>query len=145
MSKASVAVLGYVTPAGEPRTSCVVYKALGHRLYVAVAPDGWKARHIRSGDQVAVTVLVPRGGLLSLLFPIPPASISFHGVAAMHAADALEVRPLLDQLKGLLPPERAASACVLEIEPQADFVTYGVAVPLMKMRDPATARARVPV
>src|SRR6266540_114942 len=45
-AKASFAVLGHVTPAGEPRSSGVVYKTVGRRLYVAVAPDSWKARHI---------------------------------------------------------------------------------------------------
>ncbi len=45
VAKASFAVLSQVTPAGEPRSSGVVYKTIGRRLYVAVAPDSWKARH----------------------------------------------------------------------------------------------------
>jgi hypothetical protein len=80
LAKASFAVLSHVTPAGEPRSSGVMYKTLGRQLYVAVAPDGWKA-----------------------------------------------------------------SACLIEVIPEGTFVTYGVGVPLLKMRDPATARARVPV
>ena len=49
--KASFAILGYVTPSGEPRSSGVVYKVIDGRIYVAVAPDSWKAKHIgRSGD-----------------------------------------------------------------------------------------------
>src|SRR5512144_2098411 len=44
ISKASFAVLGYVTPTGEPRSSGVVYKTLDRRLYVAVAPESWKAK-----------------------------------------------------------------------------------------------------
>ena len=66
LGKASFAVLGYVTPAGEPRSSGVVYKSIGRRLYVAVASDSWKARHIAATRRVAVTVPVRRGGLLSL-------------------------------------------------------------------------------
>src|SRR4029453_3383548 len=46
IAKASFAVIGYVTPAGEPRSSGVVYKSIGRRLYVAGAPDSWKARPI---------------------------------------------------------------------------------------------------
>jgi hypothetical protein len=42
-----------------------MYAAAPGRLYVAIAPDSWKARHIPATDQVAVTVLVRRGGLLS--------------------------------------------------------------------------------
>lgn len=143
LHKASAAVLGHVTASGSPRTSAVVYQAIGRHLYVAVAPDGWKARHIAADNRVSMTVLVPRGGLLSLAFPIPPASISFHGRATVHAADAPEVAPLLAQLASLLPPERAASSCLIEIAPAGDFVTYGIGVSLLAMRDPARARARV--
>lgn len=39
VTRASFAVLSHVTPAGEPRSSGVVYKASRRRLAVAVAPD----------------------------------------------------------------------------------------------------------
>lgn len=145
VEKASAAVLGHVTKAGEPRTSGVVYKAHDRHLYIAVAPDSWKARQIASGDCVSMTVLVPRGGLLSLMLPIPPATITFRGVARVIPADAPEAGPLLVQLKGLIPPERAKSACLIEVAPVGHFLTYGVGVSLMSMRDPAAARARVRV
>lgn len=88
ISKGSFAVISYETPTGEPRSSGVMYKVLGHRLYVVVAPDSWKARHIAQNPDVAVTVLVRRGGVLSLVFPIPPATISFHGEALVYAGNA---------------------------------------------------------
>src|SRR4051812_11609227 len=75
---ASFAVVGYITPAGEARSSGVVYKAVHGRLYFAVAPESWKARHIAITKQVSVTVPVHRGGILALVAPIPPATISFH-------------------------------------------------------------------
>src|SRR5450759_5993641 len=62
ISKVSFAVLNYVTPAGEPRSSGVVCGTAGRRLYVATAPYSWKARHISDGDQVAVTL--PPGRLV---------------------------------------------------------------------------------
>lgn len=145
IDKRSFAVLGYVTPAGEPRSSGVVYKTLGRRLYVAVAPDGWKARDIPQTGLVAVTVPVRRGGLLSLVVPIPPATISFHARATVHAPGSPEMTPVLEQLGSLLPKERRATATVIEIVPEDAFVTYGVGVPLTKLPDPAIARARVPV
>src|SRR6266702_6528505 len=58
VAKASFAVLGYVTPSGEPRSSGVVYKTVGRRLFVAVAPDSWKAKHVAETGRVAVTGLV---------------------------------------------------------------------------------------
>jgi hypothetical protein len=145
LAKASFAVIGYVTPAGEPRSSGVVYKTIGQRLYVAVAPDSWKARHIAASRRVAVTVPVRRGGLLSLVAPIPPATISFHAQAIVHPAGAPRVRPLLKELGSLIPVERRTSACLIEIVPEGAFLTYGLDVSLSKMRDPAAARARVSV
>jgi hypothetical protein len=88
---------------------------------------------------------VRRGGLLSLVLPIPPATISFHGTAIVHAADSPEVRSVLKELASLLPAERQASACIIEVIPEGRFVTYGVGVSLMQLRDPAAAGARVPV
>src|SRR6266511_163638 len=143
VAKASFAVLGHVTPAGEPRSSGVVYKTVGRRLYVAVAPDSWKARHIAASRQVAVTVR--RGGILSLVAPIPPATVSFHATAIVHPAGSLEVGSLSKELASLLPAERRASACIIEVIPQGAFLTYGLGVSVLKMRIPAAARARVPV
>jgi len=145
IAKASFAVLSYVTPAGEPRSSGVVYRTLGRRLYVAVAPDSWKARHVAVDTRVSLTVPVHRGGVLALVMPIPPATVSFHGRAIVHPAGSPEVGPLLDELGSLLPAERRTSAAIIEIAPEGAFVTYGIGVSLAKMRDPASARARVPV
>jgi Pyridoxamine 5'-phosphate oxidase len=145
LSEASFAVVGYVTPSGAPRSSGVVYQTVDRRLYVAVAPDSWKAQHIAAGGKVAVTVPVRRGGILSLVAPIPPATVSFHAAAIVRPPGAPEVRSLLEELTSLLPAERRDSASVIEISPEGAFLTYGLGVSLMKMRDPATARARVPV
>ena len=145
LGKASFAVISYVTPSGAPRSSGVVYKAVGRRLYVAVAPDSWKAKHISISGRVAVTVPVRRGGLLSLVFPIPPATVSFHGTAVLHAAGSAEIVALLKELQSLLPAERRASSTLIEVVPEGQFVTYGLGVSLMDMANPARARARVPL
>ena len=145
LAKASFAVLSHVTPAGEPRSSGVLYKTVGRRLYIAVAPDSWKARHVAASGRVAVTVPVRRGGLMSLVTPIPPATISFHASAIVHQADSPEVRSVLKELASLLPAERRVSARILEVIPEGCFVTYGVGVSLTQLRDPAAAAARVPV
>jgi Pyridoxamine 5'-phosphate oxidase len=145
IAKASFAILGYVTPSGDPRSSGVMYKATDRRLYVAVAPDSWKAKHIAACGRVAMTVPVRRGGVMSLLAPIPPATISFHGSAIVHPAGSPEARAVLEKVLALLPADRRASASIIEVVPQGAFVTYGLGVSLMKMRDPATARGRVSV
>lgn len=145
VAKASFAVISHVTPAGEPRSSGVMYKAVGGRLYVAVAPESWKAKHVAANGRVAVTVPVRRGGLLSLAAPIPPATISFHGAGIVHPAGSPHAVSLLQKIGSLAPPERRASAAVIEIVPEGAFLTYGVGVPLRTMLDPVAARAHVPV
>ena len=145
VAKASFAVLSHVTPAGEPRSSGVVYKAIDRRLYVAVAPDSWKAKHVAADGRVAVTVPLRRGGLLSLLAPIPPATISFHGTAIVHPAGSPKARAALRELGSLLPAERRASGSVIEILPEGQFLAYALGVPLRRMLDLAAAQARVPM
>jgi hypothetical protein len=145
VARASFAVLSHVTPAGEPRSSGVVYKVTGQRLVVAVAPGSWKARSIAADGRVAVTVLVRRGGILSLVAPIPPASISFHGTAVVCPAGSPQARSLLAELGPLVPAERRAEASVIEITPVGAFRTFGIGVSLRAMLSPAAAQARIPV
>jgi hypothetical protein len=143
--KRSFAVLGFTTPNGEPRTSGVVYATLGHDLYVVVAPDSWKARYIAIDARVSMTVPVRRGGMLSLMAPIPPATITFPGRAEVFPPGAPEIAPVVRELGGLLPEERRDEVAVVRIRPEGTFVMYGVGVSLMRMRDTVAARARVPV
>jgi Pyridoxamine 5'-phosphate oxidase len=145
LARASFGVISYVTPAGQPRCSGVVYATAKGRLYTAVAADSWKARHIGATSRVAVTVPVRRGGVLSLLFPIPPATISFHGSAIVHPPGPVAERPVPKELASLLPADRQAHACILEILPEGQFLTYGLGVSLRQMRNPPMARAHVPV
>jgi hypothetical protein len=143
VGKASFAIVSHVTPAGKPRSSGVVYAEERHHLYVAVAPDGWKARQIADHQQVAVTIPVRRGGPLSLLLPIPPATISFHARVIAHPAGSLDLRTVSKKLLSLLPKDRRA-ATVFELVPEDTFLTYGIGVSLKAMMDPVAARAHVP-
>jgi len=141
VSRASFAVLSHVTPAGAPRSSGVVYAVSGDRMLVAVAKDSWKARHIGTDGLVSVTVPIRRGGPLSLLLPIPPATVSFPAVATIHSGETLYRIPALAKL---VPPERWASCVIVDVRPTGHYVTYGVGVPLLRMRDPVRSRARIP-
>lgn len=148
LAKASFAVISYVTPTGAPRSSGVVYTIVGRRIYVAVAPNSWKARQIAVSGQVSVTVPVRRGGILALLLPIPPATISFHGTATVYPAGSTTNDALVKaraRLDSMMPPERRAAATIIEITPEGRFLTFGVGIPLMQMRNPAAASAHVPV
>jgi hypothetical protein len=145
LEKASFAVVSHVNAAGEPRSSGVVYGVVDHRLYMAVASDGWKARQIANDQEVALTVPVRRGGILSLLVPIPPATITFRATATVHPAGSLDVTSVSKDLAKLVPDERKDSSVIIELVPKGRFLTYGIGVSLMDMRDPRLARASVPV
>jgi hypothetical protein len=145
LAKTSFAVLGHVNAAGEPRSSGVVYGVANRRLFVAVAADGWKARQIATGDAVALTVPVRRGGILALVVPIPPATITFHARATVHPAGSLDIGSVSPDLEKLVPETRKTGSCVLELVPEGRFLTYGIGVSLMAMANPALALARVPI
>ena len=144
LSSGSFAVISYVTPGGAPRSSGVVYTTVGKRLYTAVAPDSWKARHIAASKRVSVTVPVRRGGILSLVLPIPPATISFHAAATAHPSGSLKLASISRQLESMVPPDRREAAVVIEITPEGDFLTYGLGVSLMDMQKPELSQAVVP-
>lgn len=145
VARNSFAVLTHVTPAGAPRSSGVVYTVTDDRMFVVVANDSWKARHIAQDARIAITVPVRRGGPLSLLFPIPPATISFSAKATVHSGTSTADSPALTKLAALVPPERRSASTLIEIKPTGSYITYGIGVPLMRMRDTARSRARVPV
>jgi Pyridoxamine 5'-phosphate oxidase len=145
LAKASFAVVSYVTPTGKPRSSGVVFTTVGRRLYFATAVDSWKARQITANGQVAVTVPVRRGGIMSLLLPIPPATITFHASAIVHPASKLKEPSLAKQLAPLQPAQRRTASRVIEVIPEGQFLTYGIRVPLRQTANPDLALARVPV
>jgi hypothetical protein len=136
--------MSHVTASGKPRSSGVVYGTDGSRILVVVAASSWKARTITDGQLVALTVPVRRGGLLASLFPIPPAAISFRARAKVGEPGMLDRDSLPKQFARLLPPATAPS-CVIELTPEGNFLTYGIGVSLMQMRDPEISLVRVPV
>lgn len=142
---ASFAVLGYVTPFGEPRSSGVMYKVVAKRLYTVVAPSSWKARHIAARNHVSVTVPVHRGGVLALVAPIPPATISFHASAVVHPPGSVQIASISKELESWLPEDRMDAGVLIELIPEGQFLTYGIGISLSDMQKPELASAVVPV
>lgn len=141
---ASFAVLSYVTERGEPRSSGVSYAVVGRRLYVAVAPDSWKARQIMTDQIISLVVPIRRGGLLADLLPIPPATVSFRARVRVRPLGSIDVETTSIALARALRELRHTSNVILELLPHGRFLTYGVGVSLLAMRDPALAQASVP-
>jgi Pyridoxamine 5'-phosphate oxidase len=111
LEKTAFAVISFVTPEGKPRSSGVVCAAARRHLYVVIASDSWKARQISDGDPVSVTVPVRRGGLLSLIAPIPPATVTFRARATVQPAGSVSIESVSKKLASLLPPERKNGVC----------------------------------
>ncbi len=146
IDKELFAVVGMVNAANEARTAGLVYIVRDRRLYLATGANTWKARHIAANPHVSVTIPIAKRVPIMPWMKIPQATITFQGTA--HVCGAGEAMP--DLLQKLLGPmandqEVIAGSCLIEIVPVGEFVTYGIGVRLIEMRDPNKARGRAPV
>ena len=137
------AVLGMVTAKHEARTAGIVYIVHERKLYIASDRAAWKVRHIRQNPNVSLTVTIPKRIPVMPWVKIPAATVTFSGTARVLEPDALPEAVLQPLFRGL--ENVSADTAILEVTPQGDFVTYGVGVSLMGMRDTVNARGRAPV
>lgn len=140
------AVLGMVTAKQEARTVGIMYVVRDRKFYIPTGRDTWKARHIAANPHVSMTVPIAKRVPFMPWMKIPAATITFAGTARVLPAG--EVAPdLLAAVFRQMADDAGmvANSVLLEVTPTGDFVTYGVGVPLLKMRDPAQARGRAPV
>lgn len=146
LEKNLFAVVGMVTAKSEARTAGVVYVVRERKLYVVTGRESWKAKHIAQNPHVSLTVPIDKRIPIAPWVKIPAATITFCGQAKILPADETPGDLLQALLRGMeTDPEMVADSCIIEIVPQKDFVTYGVGVSLMTMRNPDKARGRVPV
>lgn len=145
VEKRLFAVLSYVTPRGEARSAGIVYVVRDRTLYIGTGKDSWKARHIAKNPSVALNVNIPKRIPFVPWVKIPDATISFAGRARVLPLDETDPKILDALLQGMVDdPEIREGNAVLEVRPVGDFVTYGVGVPLLAMRDPKKASGRAP-
>ena len=146
IEKELFAVVGMVNAGGEARTAGLVYIVRDRKLYLATGVETWKARHMAANPHVSVTIPIAKRVPVMPWLKIPQATITFQGTARVFPA--AEASPEL--LRALFQHkaddrEMVAGSCVVEITPVGEFVTYGVGVRLMDMREPEKARGRAPV
>lgn len=140
------AVLGMVTPKGEARTVGVVYVVADHKLYIGTQKAAWKVKHIAQNPHVSLTITIAKRIPLLPWIEIPAATISFAGLARVREHHEVTPEVLRKLYRGVVKDEAAlAAACVIEVVPQGEFLTYGVGIPLMEMRFPEKARGRAAV
>ncbi len=146
IEKRSFAVLSYVNPKGQARSAGIVYVVIDWVLYVRAAKASWKAKHILLNPHVALNVTISKRVPFMPWIKIPDATIAFSGTARVLAMSDLDPK-LLETLTGRMLDQHGSidENCMLESRPAGHFVTYGVGVSLLDMRDPQKARGRAPV
>ena len=146
IEKRSFAVLSYVNPKGRARSAGIVYVAMNRVLYVRAAQDSWKAKHILLNPHVPLNVTISKRVPFMPWIKIPDATIAFSGTARVLPMRDVDPK-LLATIMGPLIEQHGTVAenCIIEIRPSGHFVTYGVGVSLLEMRDPQKARGRTPV
>ena len=146
IEKELFAVLGMVTARQEARTVGIVYVVRGRRLYIASGKDTWKVKHIAQNSDVSLTVPIHKGIPLMPWFKIPAATITFAGQARVLDPKETDPETLKALYRGMAEDETLmADSVVIEVIPEGKFLTYGVGVSLMDMRDPAKSRGSAPV
>ncbi len=146
IEKQLFAVLGMATARHEARTVGIVYAVYERKLYISSLKSAWKARHIARNPHVSLTIPIPKRIPLLPWIKIPAATITFPGLARVLEGTAVP-QPIIQKLfRGLeITPESSPPYVVIEVTPEKEFVTYGVGVPLMTMRDTTKARGRTAV
>lgn len=146
IEKELFAVIGMVTAKNEARTVGMIYVVRDRKLYIGTDKDAWKTRHIAGNPHVSITIPIAKRIFFMPWIKIPAATITFSGTARI--LEAAETPPELLQaiFRGLANDEEMmADSCLIEVTPEKKFITYGVGIPLIQMRDPEKARGRAPV
>lgn len=123
-----------------PHSSVVVYQSDGYVIYCMTGKNTLKARNIRSNNKVSVT-LPFRKNFLHKIIPAPPAELHFTAEAEIKSFDNEEARGVFSKyLKYQENIENQEENIWIKIIPSKRISTYGVGIPLFKMRNPEKAR-----
>lgn len=140
------AVLGMVTRKGEARTVGIVYVVDGCKFYIGSQKAAWKVKHIAHNPGVSLTIPIAKRIALMPWIKIPAATITLSGTANLRENSEVKPQVLQKLYRDMVKDENAmAASCVIEVIPEREFLTYGVGVSLLEMRDPHKAMGRAPV
>jgi hypothetical protein len=146
VEKELFAVIGMVTANNEARTVGIVYIVRDRKLYIGTGNDSWKARHIARNPHISITIPIAKHIPFLPWIKLPAATITFSGTARVMSSDEAPPGILSEIFRDLANNERwIADSCVIEVTPGKEFITYGVGVPLLQMREPEKARGRISV
>lgn len=140
------AILGMVTEDKQSRTVGIVYIARNGKFYIGTGLSTWKARHVKNNPAVSMTIPIAKRIPVAPWVKIPQATITFSGTARIIPGDQAnqELQRAVFRHKAD-DREFMKENCLIEVTPVGDFITYGIGIPLIKMREPELARGRAPV
>ncbi len=140
------AVVGMVNAKHEARTVGIVYAVRNRNLYFVSVRTAWKVRHIAQNPHVSVTIPIAKRVPFFPWVKVPAATITVSGTARILNRNDVPPEIVKKLLRGTIEtPDVQSNFAVIEVELHGNFVTYGIGVPLLTMRDTQKARGRVPV
>ncbi|MFX1488202.1 MAG: pyridoxamine 5'-phosphate oxidase family protein [Promethearchaeota archaeon] len=126
-----------------PYSSVMVYQSDGETIICQTGINTLKARNIRNNNKVAITIPI-RKNLLHKLIPAPPAELHFTTTAEILSFNDEEARKIYAKFLKQSEKEKLPQDSIwIRIKVPDKITTYGIAVPLLKMRKPLEARKTV--
>ena len=146
VEKELFAVISWVSGGNEARSAGIVYVTKGRKLYLCTGKETWKARQIAANPHISVTIPISKHIPFAPWFRIPSATITFCGHARTFPAEEATPELRKEVFRFMADDwEMISDSCIIEITPEKDFITYGVGIPMYKMREPHEAGGRVAV
>jgi len=146
IEKELFAVIGMVTAEGQAQTVGVVYAVHLGKLVIGTGKETWKARHITGNPHVSITIPLAKRLPIMPWIKIPATTITFCGTARVFPAARASPELLQAVFQHMADDQEMVDrSCLIEVTPEKEFITYGVGVSLMGMRDPHKAGGRTAV
>jgi Pyridoxamine 5'-phosphate oxidase len=136
-------VLSFVNAEGEPRSAGVCYVVDDRSLLITSDRNAWKVRHIAADPHVSMTITLPKHVPFMPFIKVPAATITFHGEAEILEVTDVDGMAVKRLFRGLeFDRDVMEETAIIRVVPRGEFVTYGVAMPMMRMRKPSEAKGR---
>jgi len=136
-------VLATVDENNIPYSAVMVYQSDGEVIICQTGENTLKTNNIRKCNKVAVTIPI-RKNFFHKIIPAPPAEMHFTTTAEIKPKDDEEARRVFSKfLKFSEKAELPQDYIWIRIKIPDKITTFGVAVPLLKMRKPLEARKTI--
>ena len=136
-------VLATVDQNNIPYSSVMVYQSDGDFIICQTGEKTLKAINIRKNEHVAITIPI-RKNFIHKLIPAPPAELHFTTTAEIRPKDDEGAKRIFSKyLKHSDKVELPKDYIWIRIKVPNKITTFGIAVPLLKMRKPMEARKTI--